>query len=234
MSHLILFGCWSLNSVCRKRGNDFIIWNDGTLTEIIAGIIPGRRSCYFYSSYSMEMCIYCCVPSWKKKKKCVILSLKNDTQHHWDPLQKPAATLSPIIHKKKKNLSNCFEVLPPVSLPWCSSFHLILLLRPLGTVALMCRLFPRSSDALLHLVFTVKLVAPVCADLAADLLCLVRQPGLAWNAKRHRQRVTPGGVILGRKAKYYLLLCASVCMCVHVPLPLNSAPSFVILARLKY
>lgn len=45
----------------------------------------------------------------KKKKKeeddeeeeetCVLLSIKNDTQHHWDPLQKSAVTLSPIIHK---------------------------------------------------------------------------------------------------------------------------------------
>lgn len=182
MSHLILFGCWSLNSVGGKRKWFHYLKNDGTWTEIIAGIIPGRQGCYFYSSDSMYMyIIYCCAKKkkksknkkkkkWKKRKKRVLLSIKNDTQHHWDPMQKSAVTISPIIHKTPA--LKCYHLFffLSLSLPQCTLTVVLILLLPLGTVALMSWLISQGSDARLHLVFTVKLIAHVCRPCSGPAL----------------------------------------------------------------
>lgn len=43
--------------------------NDGTLTEIIAGTIPRRQGCYFYSADNLETwIIYCCVKEKEEKR----------------------------------------------------------------------------------------------------------------------------------------------------------------------
>lgn len=85
---------------------------------------------------------------------------------------------------------------PPVipSFPLVPSFlcTVFSLIYTLGTVALMsCRLVSQAVDARSPiLAFTVKPIARVCvrADLAADLLCLVRRSGLALNAKSCNKR----------------------------------------------
>lgn len=106
-------------------------------------VIPGRQGCYFYSSDSMEKVYYLLLCKKKNKKEeddeeeeetCVLLSIKNDTQHHWDPLQKSAVTLSPIIHKTLLLWSTPTCFLSPGALPL--PVILILVLPP-GTVALM-------------------------------------------------------------------------------------------------
>lgn len=69
--------------------------NDGTLTEIIAGIIPGRQGCYFYSSDSVEMyIIYCCVKEKEGKKEVCYTVHK---EWYPAPLGPPAEVSSHII-----------------------------------------------------------------------------------------------------------------------------------------
>lgn len=129
---------------------------------------------FLYSSDSIEMCIIYCCAKTKSRRKSVPLTIKCDTQCRWGSLHKSGVTLYLV------KLSNGFEVADT----WCISLHLL----HLGTVALM---FCLISQGFLRLVFTVKVNA-ACADLAADRLCLVRRRGLAWKAKRRRQRVTLG------------------------------------------
>lgn len=104
---------------------------------------------------------------------------------------------------------------------------LIFLLSP-GTVALMSCLISQGSDALLHLVFTVKPIAHVrrpCSGPAS--------PGkAAWprlECQTPRASVTLRGVVLEKSE------ILSVCFCARAlrVLPLNCAPRFITAAQLE-
>lgn len=227
MSHLILCGCWSLNSVCEKRKWFHYLISDGTWTETVAG----RQGCYFCSSESIEMyIIYCCVKNWSKEKS-VLLSIKNDIQHQWDPLQKSAVTLSPIIHKTLLlwSAATCFfsspgalpshHTHPPPSSEDCS-FNVLSHLSGFGCVFTFG--IHRENDrprvpTLQRPVLHGKTVRP-------RLEC-----------QTLRATYDPGRCRFGEKEKYDLLFSYCFCVCVpKVPPPLNSAPRFIILAWLKY
>lgn len=95
-------------------------------------------------------------------------------------------------------------------LPWCSFLPAVLIfLLPLGTVALMSCLISQGSDALLHLVFTVKPIAHVrrpCSGPAS--------PGEAvrpqLECQTPRASVTLRGVVFPEKRN---IICMVLCPC---------------------
>ena len=167
------------------------------MAETISGIISGRQGHYFYPSD--ENVYYLLL--WRKKrkrKKWGILSIKNDTQHHWDPLQKSADTLSPIIHKTLLlwSAATCFLPLmlfptprprPPPSSEDCS-FNVLSHLS--------------GFECALHLVFTMKLIVHVCWPCSRPAL-----PGKGvWpclECQTLQATCDPGRSHLREKLKYY-------------------------------
>lgn len=168
----------------------------------------------------MKMCIIYYCGKKRKRKKWGILSIKNDTQHHWDPLQKSVDTLSPIIHKTLLlwSAATCFLPLmlfptrhPPPSSEDCS-FNVLSHLSG----------FECSS----HLVFTMKLIAHMCWPCSRPAL-----PGKGdWprlECQTLQATYDPRRSHLREKQNYNV--------CPHqVLLPLNSVSQLIILAWFKY
>lgn len=153
----------------------------------------------------------------KKKRNGALMSIKNDTQHHWEPLQKSAVTLSPIIHR------TVFEVLPPV-------FSSSVLFPPhyphpppssRDTRFNVLSHLPAFGCAFSRLAFTVKLIAHMCRPCTGPAL-----PGkTVWPCLECQTLQATGDPTdaAEEKAEHYL----------HVPSN-HGCGRFIILAQLKY